>query len=137
MSLVAAAAGCEGVPDSGPRVLELAHDTILLPDSVSLVDVTVRRTAEGDFDPAAVSAETGDVIRFTAEDNGSHAIVFNDAALPADALDYLRRTSQLRSPPLLTTGAAWVVTLDGAPPGEYPFRCVTHGQSGRLTVTAR
>jgi plastocyanin len=117
-------------------VLELANDTIQLGGDVTLVEVTVRRSAEGDFDPAAVEARGGDVVRFTADDNGGHAIVFENTALGADAHAWLERTGQMRSPPLIASGSSWVVTLDGAPGGDYPFRCTTHGESGRLSVTA-
>jgi plastocyanin len=136
--LLVVIAACERAPeDAGPRVLELAHDTILLADGVSLIDVTARREQDGDFDPATAEANTGDVVRFTAGDAGGHAIVFDGAALTEAAREYLERTGQLRSPPLIASGSAWVITLDGAPPGEYPFRCSTHNGSGRLTVAAR
>ena len=136
--LLATAAGCERAPDEAdPRVLELTHDTIQLAEGVSLVDVAVRRDAGGDFEPASVEAKTGDVVRFTAGDDGGHAIVFDGAALTGSAREYLERTGQLRSPPLIARGSAWVITLDGAPAGEYPFRCSTHDSSGRLTVAAR
>ena len=138
LSFVVMIAACERAPDdAGPRVLELAHDTIQLADGVSLIDVTAQREQGGDFDPARVEAKTGDVVRFTAGDAGGHAIVFDGAALTAEAREYLERTGQLRSPPLIASGSAWVITLDGAPAGEYPFRCSTHNGSGRLTVAAR
>lgn len=126
----------DGIGDDGPRVLELTHDTIRLADGVRLVDVEVKRGAAGDFEPAAVAARTGDVVRFTAADHGGHAIVFEATTLPQPARDFLQRTGQMRSPPLITSGAAWVITLDGAPAGEYPFRCTTHDTAGRLSVTA-
>lgn len=139
LCFMAACAACDrsvGAGDEGPRVLELTHDTIQLPASVTLHDVRVRRDASGDFDPAVIAAKQGDVVRFTAADRGGHAIVFEGAALAADVRDYLERTGQLRGPPLITTNAAWVITLDGAPAGEYPFRCSTHDVAGRLTVSA-
>src|SRR5690606_3974037 len=116
---------------------ELSHDTIRLETGTALVEVAVQRSAGGDFEPSQVSASTGDVVRFTANDNGGHAIVFDGAALSADARAWLEQTGQLRSPPLIASGSAWVITLEGAPPGEYPFRCVTHTTDGRLTVGAR
>ncbi|HEX2167261.1 MAG TPA: plastocyanin/azurin family copper-binding protein [Longimicrobiales bacterium] len=129
-------AACDEVPGAGPPVLELANDTITLQEGASIVDVTVQRTAESDFDPAAVEAQTGDVVRFVAGDNGSHAIVFESRALQPDVREYIERTGQMRSPPLLTNESSWVVTLEGAPAGEYPFRCSTHGQRGLLSVSA-
>src|SRR5690606_16119143 len=86
------------------------------------------------FEPATASAAPGDIVRFASLDNGSHAIAFDAPALSADARDFLERTGQLRSPPLMVTGAAWVVNLEGAPPGQYPFTCATHGERGSLTI---
>lgn len=131
---------CEGVaptPDPGPRVLELAHDTIRLQAGSRLVDVQVRRTAEGDFDPLRVQAAPGDYIRFTAADRGGHALVFATHGLEPAAREFMERTGQLRSPPLITEAASWVITLVDAPPGTYPFHCTTHNAAGVLTVTAR
>ena len=134
-------AGCdrvrESVGDDGPRVLELSHDTIRLAQGVRLHDVAVRRTAQGDFEPATVQARVGDVIRFTADDNGGHALAFDGAALAPAARTWIEGSSQVRSPPLISRGAAWVITLDGAPAGDYPFRCTTHDVAGRLTVSAQ
>ena len=136
-ALVAIAA-CEAVPGTdGPRVIELANDTIRLEEGVTLVEIVARRSDDGDFDPASAQAQTGDVVQFTAGDNGGHAIVFESTALAADAREFMERTMQMRSPPLIEDGSSWVVTLEGAPAGEYPFRCTTHNTSGRLSVAAR
>jgi plastocyanin len=136
---VLAAGGCDRVVpgDAGPRVLELAHDTIRLEAGVSLIDVAVHRQATGDFEPAQVEARQGDVLRFTAADRAGHAIVFTSPSLEPAAREFLEQSGQLRSPPLIAEGAAWVITLADAPPGEYPFHCTTHNVAGRLTVSAR
>jgi len=130
--------GCDRMRDAvddGPRVLELSHDTIQLAAGVRLVDVKVVRTAQGDFEPAAIDAKVGDVVRFTADDHGGHALVF-DAAHAGPQREFLERTGQMRSPPLISRGAAWVITLDGAVPGVYRFRCTTHDVPGQITVAA-
>lgn len=138
LMLVAIATACDREPGTeGPRVVELLHDTIQLADSVRLVDVTVERTADGDFDPASIQARTDDLVRFTAKDAGGHAIMFDGGRLDDAARDFLENSGQLRSPPLITADAAWIITLAGAPPGQYPFRCTTHSAEGLLTVTAR
>lgn len=132
--VIAAACTADALPDPDPPVLELAHDTIRLDDGVTLHDVRIRRAADGEFDPSSIAAEPGDIIRFTADDHAGHALAFDGAALVLDVRDYLERTGQLRSPPLITSGAAWVIALDGAPPGDYPFLCTTHGNVGRIRV---
>lgn len=134
------AAACDRVPgrgDDGPRVLELAHDTIRLPAGTRLVDIEVRREASGEFHPAAAQARVGDYVRFTAGDHAGHAIAFLAASTDPAVVAWLDQTAQLRGPPLISSGSSWVITLDGAPPGEYPFHCTTHNVAGRLNVAVR
>jgi plastocyanin len=123
--------------DAGPRVIELAHDTIRLEAGERLIDVQIRREAAGDFEPAQVQAQQGDYVRFTTEDQAGHAIVFVTDGLTAEMRSFLERTGQLHSTPLIPVGATWVITLDGAPAGDYPFRCATHDGRGVLSVTVR
>jgi plastocyanin len=139
--LLAAGAACErGADDGGaegPRVIELTNDTIRLEAGVRVLDVRVQRAQGGEFEPASGAVRQGDVVRFTAHDNGGHAIAFDGSALAPDVLEYLERTGQLRSPPLIASGSAWIIKLDDAPAGSYPFRCATHDVAGSITVTAR
>lgn len=136
--LLGGLASCAGEAAPDPRVLVLGADTVVLPDSIGLVTVEVGGRDDGvhRFEPANAQASPGDVIRFTSLDNGSHAIAFDAHALSPDARAYLVSTGQLRSPPLLMEDAAWVVNLRDAPPGNYPFTCLTHGERGRITVAA-
>lgn len=138
--LLPALVGCGGGEDPPePRVLVLGEDTIVLPDSIGLVIFEVGRRQDGvtRFEPETAQAAPGDVVRFVSLDNGAHAIAFDAPALPPGARAYLERSGQLRSPPLLTADAAWVVNLEGAPPGPYPFSCATHGERGTVTVAVR
>ena len=137
LPVLVSCSGGEEPPD--PRVLVLGADTIVLPDSIGLVVFEVGRRQDGAtrFEPEAAQASPGDVVRFASLDNGAHAIAFDAVSLAPDARAYLEQSGQLRSPPLLARDAAWVVNLEGAPPGRYPFTCATHGERGTLTVTAR
>jgi plastocyanin len=140
LAAVLASSACDrvGQPgDEGPRVLELTHDTIRLESGVRLIDVQVRRESSGEFQPPRVEAHVGDVVRFTAGDLAGHAISFVGAELDPAVLGFLEATGQLRSPPLITTDASWVITLEGAPAGEYPFHCSVHNARGHLTVSPR
>ncbi len=129
-----AGAACEnaGIPE-GDRTLELANDTIVLPPGVNLHDVAVR-TGNGykDFTPADVQAKPGDYLRFKTADNRTHSLVL-EAATPEQKA-FLESKNQLRSPPLVSNGASWVVVLQDAPAGTYVFRCQVHNDSGRLVV---
>lgn len=130
-------AACERAPltEQKDRTLELAGDTIELPAGVDLHDVAVRTGEQyRDFEPRQVQARPGDYFRFTTRDSRTHAIVFE----PGDPAvrNWLESTGQLRSPPLVTNGASWVISLEKAPLGSYPFRCLVHDDAGTLTVGA-
>lgn len=119
-----------------PATLELDGETIQLARGVQVVEIEVARASAGrEFEPASAAAETGDVVRFIARDGHSHAVAFDGAALEPAALAFLQRTGQLRGPPLLNDGTSWIVSLDGAPPGDYPYVCLTHDQRGVITVS--
>ena len=132
--IAALLAGCKESPLRRDETLDIGSDTIQLAPGVQVRDVRVQWRSEGDFEPNATQARAGDVIRFRTGDAHTHLLVFDDANLPPGARDRLAGKSQLRSPPLVVEGATWIVSLDGAPPGAYPFRCLTHGTTGRITV---
>jgi len=117
------------------RTLELANDTIDVPAGTDLHDVVVRLGDQHrDFSPAQLQARPGDYLRFTADDSRTHAIAFEPAT--PELKTFLETTGQLRSPPLITKGASWVITLKNAPAGQYTFRCLVHNDVGQLTVAA-
>ena len=119
---------------SDPRVLELAHDTITL-ENGRVVQVFMRGAGDSaGFRPQTVQASVGDALRFTADDALTHAVGFDEAALSPEARAFLERSGQLRSPPLVDRGTAWVVSLEGAPPGNYTVVDLTHQHRGRITV---
>ena len=129
-----ATGGCDRVPGVGAKI-ELDGETVDLPSGTEVVDVAMETDGGTDrFQPADARLEVGDVVRFTNGELGTHAITFERAALNAEQLAFLDRTLQISSPPLVGDDAAWVVSFEGAPPGSYPFRCMTHGARGTLTV---
>ena len=114
------------------RRVEISGDTVDLPRGVTLHDVKVRASGTADFEPAAVTAKTGDAVRFTIADTRTHALVIK--APSAEAQQTLESTSQRRSPPLVSAGQAWVVSLKGLPAGTYTITCLSHAGSATLTV---
>src|SRR5690606_13207810 len=109
------------VPERTP-VLELGAVIAQLPPGARIHEVRLGAAAPApELDPDTVRARPGDVIRFTATATGTHAIAFDAPALAPAAGSFLAGSQQLRGPPLLSAGATWVVSLDDAPPGAYPF----------------
>lgn len=140
VSLLFACGACErgrrSTADDRHR-LPLGSDTIELGKDVSVHEVRLGGAgAAAGVRPASVTARPGDVVRFVAADARGHAVAFVDSALPPDARDFLTRTRQMRGPPLISTGASWVVSLKDAPPGRYPFRSLTREATGEIVVQA-
>jgi plastocyanin len=136
--IIGTGAACDRLADSPPAEIELEGGRVVqLPAGAEVLEVELTaRGRDTTFQPAAVTARPGDVVRFRATEGGTHALEFvGDSVQPAQR-DFLERTNQRRAPPLIEQGAAWIVSLEGAPVGVYPFRCITHGERGRLTVQA-
>ncbi len=134
---VLAVPACDRLAPEGPQTLELHGDTVQLEAGVRLVEITLAVQEDGsEIAPARAEARPGDVVRFTAGDGRMHAPAFVAEALSPDARTFLERTGQLRGPPLVETGTQWVITLSGAPVGEYPFICATHGARGTIQVSS-
>lgn len=137
--VVLTALGCGRVESPESRaLLELAGDTIELERGSTLADILVRSstTTTAVFEPDTVTIRQGDVVRFITADRHPHAITFDLAQLAPATEDFLRRTDQLRSPPLISEGASWVVSFQEAPPGVYPFIDLSQDRRGAIVVIA-
>lgn len=136
LALLIASAACDAPSvQSERRTLPLEEDTIQLDAGVARVDVVLRVVPSTTPGADTVRAQTGDVVRFIAGDAKVHAVVFDASRLDPQAHEFLERTSQLRGPPLVETGVSWVISLEDAPPGAYPFVDLSHDRHGVLLVT--
>jgi plastocyanin len=77
--------------------------------------------------PSLVEAAPGDAVIFETVDHRVHTVSFLADSLPSPAATFLRDRSALSSLPLVTRGSTFVVILDGAPSGSYPFVSQGHG----------
>jgi plastocyanin len=132
LCIVASACEAPALPGGGPE-LQLEDASVRLPRGATVHTVELGAAARG-FQPQQVAARPGDALRFTVMDAMLHDIAFDAPALPPDARTFLETTGQLRSPPLVVRGATWVVSLEDAPPGRYPFLCTTHQERGEVTI---
>jgi plastocyanin len=119
-------------------VLELAEETIHLEHGVRLTDILVRSgsATSAAFVPDTVRARPGDVVRFIAADRHPHSIAFESSQLSPAVEEFLRSSSQLRGPPLITEGASWIVSFADAPAGRYPFVDLSQNKLGLIIVTS-
>ena len=128
-------AGCDALGGGATVTLDSAE--VDLGPGTELHEVTLSGDGAGAGDalePRQVEASSGDAVRFVVGDNVTHAVTFDVDQLAPDVRSFLETTTQLRGPPLVNEGAAWVVVLRDAPPGRYPFRCRTHDARGVLVV---
>ena len=136
--LVVLLAGCSREGEAPRNVVELESGQVELPEGSSRHDVVLEGVGAADeVRPPSVQARTGDAIAFTAVDGITHSVAFAADRLDAAQVAFLESTGQMRSPPLLSEGASWVVTLLDAPPGDYPFSCTLHGGAGVVGVQRR
>lgn len=77
--------------------------------------------------PFHVEAAPGDAVEFVTVDNRIHTVLFPPDSLTPGVRAFLLGSSQDRSPPLLSRGSRFVLLLEGAPPGDYPFMSQGHG----------
>lgn len=131
--MAAAVPGCDRVGGGGGETVVLDSTEVRLDGAVH--DVALGGAGARDtVSPAVVRVRPGDAVRFVARDRRPHAPAFIADSLTAQVRAYLDRTGQLRGPPLVNEGAVWMVVLDEAPPGRYPFYCRSHDATGVVIV---
>ncbi len=94
------------------------------------------------FEPANLTIERGDRVRFITLSGAPHNIAFEadsipDAAEAALAAGMPDRIAPLAGPLLLQTGDSYTISFDGVPAGRYPYICMPHvtmGMKGTITV---
>ncbi|MEO7520553.1 MAG: plastocyanin/azurin family copper-binding protein [Gemmatimonas sp.] len=94
------------------------------------------------FEPANLTVQQGDSVRFLLVSGGPHNVAFDSTAIPAGATERLAATMPAQIAPLmgamlLNAGETYTLSFDGMPPGAYPYQCTPHlamNQRGIITV---
>jgi plastocyanin len=95
------------------------------------------------FEPAEVTAKTGDALKFVFVSGGPHNVAFDAAKVPADMKVVLdanfgaSKMSELSSNMMMNPGDAVTLSLGGVKAGEYEFHCTPHlamNMKGKLTI---
>lgn len=73
-------------------------------------------------------------VEFVTTDSWVHEVRFELDSLPPPARDFMRRTDQGESPPMVNADSRFLVSMRGAPPGRYPFRIEGNGGPTRGAV---
>ena len=95
----------------------------------------VIRGGDGEHaDPSETVVTSGSYVEFVTGDWLVHEIVFELDSLGIAARNFLERTDQVASPPLITQDSRYVVHFSDGPPGRYPFLLEGSGAPGRGVV---
>jgi len=73
----------------------------------------------------------GEFVQFVSGDWLVHELAFDLDSLSADRRDFLVRTRQAESPPLLERDSRFVLSFVEAPPGRYPYSLAGNREPGR------
>lgn len=113
----------------------LENGAVELEAAASVHEVSVeRRGGRETLNPSSLAVQPGDVIRFTSRTLDSHAFAFRMARLTPEQQAFLGETGQEASAPIVESGHAWVVSLEGAPVGAYPLICLIHEAEALIRV---
>jgi plastocyanin len=129
-----AAGSCEPPPDPDtlPDQLLQAELGLTAADRVHRVALTGGETEQAD--PVVVSIEPGSHVEFVTSDWLIHEVIFERDSVAGDRWEFLERTDQTASPPLIDKESRYVLSFVGAPVGRYPYRIEGNGGPGRGVI---
>jgi plastocyanin len=119
---------CGPGPDSGPDPELEGARAAGLEDGARLRRVILGgRGSEEHVLPLRIRAAPGDGVEFVTVDHRVHLVSFPPDSLFPEGAAFLDSTEQGMSPPLLYRGSRFILRLEGAPSGRYPFVSQGHG----------
>jgi plastocyanin len=135
LALVGWLCGCGGGLDEAPPSDPELATVVGLAPGAQLHRVTLGgRGAEEHAVPGRIDAAPGDAVEFRTVDHRVHTVVFPPDSLTCQARSFLEETGQGASPPLVSRGSRFVLRLEGAPSGRYPFVSEGHGGTAKGVV---
>jgi len=130
-------------PESAPAGGAMASGAAM-PITGKTIEVKMIGDAKGfRYEPATITANVGDGIKFIMESGGPHNVAFDAATIPAagkaqlDANFGSDRIGELSSGLKMAPGESFTLSLGGVAPGTYPFVCTPHlamNMKGTLTI---
>ena len=126
--------GCDrGIPEAYRPDLLLQEELGLTEDDeVHRVELT--GAASERATPDSVLVHVGGWVEFFSADWRVHEVHFGRDGLAGEAVAFMEETDQLSSPPLVDRGARFLIDMEGAPPGRYPYRVEGNGPPGHGVV---
>ncbi len=126
--LLLGSAGCRDGDQAGADPELEGARALGLPPGARLLRVTLGgRGSEEHAVPLRLEARPGDAVEFVSVDHRVHVVTFPPDSLSPEARSFLESTGQSPSRPLVSRGSRFIILLEGAPPGRYPFLSEGHG----------
>lgn len=125
-----AVGSCEPPPDADtlPDDLLRAELGLTASDRVHRVELTGGERERAD--PVVISIEPDAHVEFITTDWLIHEVIFEEDSLVGARWDFLERTDQTSSPPLIDKESRYLLSFVDAPTGRYPYRIEGNGAAG-------
>jgi hypothetical protein len=122
--------------DAEPRPDRRLRDELGLPSGAEVHRVSISGGRQEIIAPSEVTVSMNGYVEFVTADAWVHEVRFELDSLEGPARDFLVRTDQGESPPMVNADSRFLVSMRGAPPGRYPFRVEGNGgpTSGAVVV---
>jgi plastocyanin len=125
---------CAAEPDPALRPDEVLQTELGLTQQDRVYRVAISGGAVERADPAALSIDPGAYVEFVTSDWLVHEILFETDSLGAAQREFLVRTHQVASPPLIDRESRYVLSFVDAPPGRYTYRLEGNGRPSRGVI---
>ena len=132
--LLVALAACG--PDPELRPDQRLQDELGLSPRDEVHRISITGGEQEIAEPREVTLPEGAYVEFVTTDSWVHEVRFELDSLDGPARDFLERTYQRDSPPMVNADSRFLVSMRGAPAGRYPFRIEGNGApiTGAVTV---
>ena len=130
--LLVALAACG--PDPELRPDQRLQDELGLSPRDEVHRISITGGEQEMAEPREVTLPEGAYVEFVTTDSWVHEVRFELDSLDGPARDFLERTDQRDSPPMVNADSRFLVSMRGAPAGRYPFRIEGNGVPARGAV---
>ncbi len=130
--LLAGLASCGPVPELRPD--QRLQDELGLSPRDEVYRISITGGEQESVVPMEVIVPDDAYVEFVTTDSWVHEVRFELDSLDRSAREFLERTDQVASPPMVNADSRFVVFMEDAPPGRYPFRVDGNGASTRGAV---
>ena len=132
LALLVGLSGCGRDRDLRPD--ERLREELGLPSYAEVHRISISGGLHERAVPREVTVPLDAFVEFVTTDSWVHEVRFELDSLSDPARDFILRTDQGHSPPMVNADSRFLVSMRGAPPGRYPFLIEGNGEPARGAV---